>query len=592
MKKTKWLIRKRNADYEALCRTFQISPVCARVLRNRGLITADDFQSYLYGDLNDLSDPRKLRNAAKTAALLEEIIKERRRIRIIGDYDVDGICATAILLYGIREAGGNPDYVIPDRIADGYGMNMNLVTKAIEDGIEVLITCDNGIAAIDQIRAAKEAGMTVIVTDHHLPPASHDIESVPGTGDMACVLPEADVIVDPAVPGETYPFPGMCGAVAAWKVMQLLTHDRMEKVLPLAARAPVCDVMELTGENRIIVRSGLEKMKQLSSGGLYELIRHCQLSFANLSVYDLGFRIGPCLNAGGRLDTAMKCIRLLFAEPGDDAEMTAKELVMLNEQRKAMTEEQTRAAFEMIENSTLTADRILVIYLPECHQSLAGIIAGRIREAYAHPAIVLTKSNEDNILKGSGRSIDEWHIHDALEKCSELLIQFGGHPMAAGLTMREDNLEELRNRLNRDCDLDDDAFCDTKLIDLELPFSQLSLKLAEEINMLEPFGKGNERPVFVTRSVRLSYGRVMGIRKNVLRFTASDPAGIRYPAVWFGDTENFLNDCRACFSDQTVDSMMNGKGCIRVNLLYTLKINEYNGIRSLQLLIVDWKKSE
>ena len=587
MKKTVWYIRKRNADYEMLSKMLGISLVCVRIMRNRGAETPGDYQRFLNGSVQDLTDPARLNHAREAADLLEKWITEGRKIRIIGDYDVDGICAAAILYKGLCGCGANADYTIPDRITDGYGLNMRLVNEAVEDGVEALITCDNGISAAAQIQEAKNQGLEVIVTDHHLPAAPEDPEE--STSEPAAGLPPADVIVDPSVPGEIYPYPGMCGAVVAWRIMQLLTGSTLEELLPLAALATVCDVMDLKDENRVIVRSGLEAMRRLRTGGLYALIRQCGLDPSSLTAYDLGFRIGPCLNAGGRLDTALRCMDLLLSDRQEEADDLAAELVSLNEQRRIMTENGIRQAVHLIETTPLKQDKIYVVYLPECHQSLAGIIAGRIKESYAHPAIVLTDSNEADVLKGSGRSIEGWHMYNGLSGCKELLVRYGGHPMAAGLTMKKELLDIFREELNRQCTLEKEDFVEKKMIDMELPFSNLSFALAEDIKKLEPFGKGNERPAFVCRNVKLTYGKVMGVHRNVFRCTATDGTGVRYPAVWFGDADSFVKEMETVCGETYVRSMLSDRGAVTVNLMYFPRINEYNGVRTLQLQIVDYK---
>ena len=582
MKRTSWFIRKRNADYARLADTLGISPVCVRVMRNRGAETPEDMRRFLYGTTQDLADPALLKNAQAAASLLRSQITQGSKIRIIGDYDVDGVCATAILLRVLTDLGADVDYDIPDRVVDGYGMNMRLVKDAVTDGVQTIITCDNGISAAKEIAWAKEQGLRVIVTDHHLPPVD---ESDPDE----IALPPADVIVDPAVPGETYPHPGMCGAVTAWHVMRLLTGKTLEELLPLAAMATVCDVMDISGENRIIVLEGLARMRSITDGGLCALVRECGLEPETLDAYDLGFRIGPCLNAAGRLDTASICIDLLMSRSAADARKLAGQLVSLNEQRKQMTQEGTLQALRQIEDMPPALAKIPVVYLPSCHESVAGIIAGRIREAKAHPAIVLTDSSREGVLKGSGRSIEGWHMFRGLQSCAHLLIKFGGHPMAAGLSLQKEDLEAFCRELNAGCTLQEEDFCEKKMIDMELSFSQLSLSLAQDLKRLEPFGKGNEKPLFVTRDVTLTYARVMGARRNVLRCMAVDGSGERYPAVWFGDADALLADLRGQFSADAVQNLLDGRQGLKVHLLYYPRINEYNGVRSLQLQIEDYK---
>ncbi len=574
----RWMLHTKRADFQGIARDLGIDPVTVRIIRNRGIPEEEEMRRYLFGTLDDLYDPALLPQGEEAAALLRESISRGERIRIVGDYDIDGVCATYILYRGLlevrealgrKEAAGGIDYVIPHRIRDGYGINRHIIEKALSDGVDLIITCDNGIAALEELRFAREQGIRVIVTDHH------DIRL---TEEGEEQLPPAEAVVDPKLRDSRYPVRNICGAVVAWKVLLLLyrmcglSREEWLSFLDFAALATVGDVMELQGENRIIVRYGLKSLTEgCRNQGLCSLINRCGLLGKRITAYHLGFVIGPCINAGGRLETAEAALKLFLTEDPEEAAMLAEHLRSLNEERKLMTEEGVKEA----ERQALEAfpeDRVLVLFLPELHESLAGIVAGRIRERLGKPCIVLTKGAEG--LKGSGRSIEAYHMFQGLCGVSELLTRFGGHPMAAGLSLPEENLEAFRRKLNRDCGLSPEDFVQELWIDMAMPLSYISGRLVEELSLLEPFGTGNEKPVFATKGVQLTDLRVIGKNRNVLKCRVREETGTCMPAVLFGEADRMEKEL---------------KGFSRINITYYPEINEYNGYKTLQLVIGDYR---
>lgn len=574
----RWMLHTKRADFQGIARDLGIDPVTVRIIRNRGIREEEEMRRYLFGTLDDLYDPALLPQGEEAAALLREAISRGERIRIVGDYDIDGVCATYILYRGLlqvrealgrKEAAGGIDYVIPHRIRDGYGINRHIIEKALSDGVDLIITCDNGIAALEELRFAREQGVRVIVTDHH------DIRL---TEDGEEQLPPAEAVVDPKLRDSRYPVRNICGAVVAWKLLLLLyrmcglSGEEWLSFLDFAALATVGDVMELQGENRIIVRYGLKSLTEgCRNQGLCSLINRCGLSGKRITAYHLGFVIGPCINAGGRLETAEAALKLFLSEDPEEAAMLAEHLRSLNEERKLMTEEGVKEA----ERQALEAfpeDRVLVLFLPELHESLAGIVAGRIRERLGKPCIVLTRGAEG--LKGSGRSIEAYHMFQGLCGVSGLLTRFGGHPMAAGLSLPEENLEAFRRELNRGCGLSPEDFLQELWIDMAMPLSYISGRLVEELSLLEPFGTGNEKPVFAAKGVQLTDLRVIGKNRNVLKCRVREETGTCMPAVIFGEADRMEKEL---------------KGFSRVNITYYPEINEYNGYKTLQLVIGDYR---
>lgn len=585
MRKTeqKWVVKNKKADFSAICREQNITEVTARLLVNRGLLTKEERDAYLHPSLLTLSEPEQLKNAKRAAEVLAENIDKGRKIRIIGDYDVDGIISVYLLFCTLKKAGAVVDYRIPDRIRDGYGMNEEMVQEAVRDGIDTLLTCDNGIAAMEPIQKAKEEGLCVILTDHHEVPTEETTDGIKQK------LPPADVIVNPKQEGETTPFPGICGAVVAYKVLLCLAKQRgiaqewMESLLPYAALATVCDVMELCKENRTIVSLGLQKMRECEDYGINALIAENQLTKENLSGYHFGFVLGPCLNASGRLDTAEKGLALLLSETPEEAEIRAREVTELNNVRKMMTMKYVRECRERIlQREELPP--VLVEYLPECHESLAGIIAGRLREQFYRPVIVLTDAEDG--CKGSGRSIDGYHMYEALCGCRELLTKFGGHPKAAGLSLPKENVEIFRERLIANCRLSEEQLCEKVSIDIILPFGLVTERILEELSLLEPFGMGNEKPLFAERNLKVRRAMILGKNANVLKLCVENEYGKQFDTLYFGDLEEFQEKVQETYGQEEVQRMFQGReNAVRFSMIYYPDKNEFRGTVSLQAVM-------
>lgn len=560
----KWMEIRKGADFQAISEKFQITPCTARLIRNKDIVEEKEIEEYLHGGLKDLHPASLMKGIPEAVALLQEKIRRKAFIRIIGDYDIDGVCATYVLLKGLEQAGARVDTDIPDRKKDGYGLNLDLIRRAQEAGVDTIITCDNGIAAPAEVAYAKEMGMTVIVTDHH---------------ELQEEIPRADVIVNPRQPGCSYPYKKLCGAAVAWKLVQelfaqlgFLQEMSCGELLMFAAFATVGDVMDLTGENRILVKEGLKLLRHTTHPGMSALIEVNELNRERLSAYHIGFVLGPCINASGRLDTAKRALELLNTADKDLALARAEELKALNDERKALTEQGVKDAVEQIEGSSLKEDRVLVIYLPDCHESLAGIIAGRIRERYYRPTFVLTRG--EDAVKGSGRSIEAYSMFEEMSRCRELFLKYGGHPMAAGLSMPEDRVEEFRKRINDMCLLTKTELTEVVRIDMALPFTHISEKLTEELTLLEPFGKGNTKPVFAARNVRVLESRVLGKNQNVLRMKLMDESGKIQEGIYFS---NCMQEVLADFQNK-----------LSVHMLYYPEIDEFRGQRRLQLWIQNY----
>ena len=567
----KWMVYNKKADFQKIGSEFGIDPVIARLIRNRDIQDMKEIRSYLYGTLAEIPSPWKMKDMERAVQILQKKITQKKKIRIIGDYDIDGVTATCILLKGLKRLNANVDTYIPDRVKDGYGMHEQLIDKALEDGIDTILTCDNGIAAAAEIEYAKKEGLTVIVTDHH------DIPFRDTEDGRIWIIPKADAVVNPKQNDCLYPNKNICGAVVAWKLIWALYErlgidsDEIWDFLELAAIATVGDVMNLQGENRIIVKEGLKKLSSTSFEGLKALIYVNNLEGAEITAYHVGFVIGPCINASGRLDTAARSLELLLADNMEDAMKLADDLYDLNQSRKAMTEQGKEQAIQSIEENNLGKDRVLVVYLPDCHESLAGIIAGRIREAYNKPVFVLTKGADG--VKGSGRSIEAYSMYEELVKCSDLLTQFGGHPMAAGLSMEEKNVELFRRRLNDNCTLTEQDLIPQIMIDVPMPISYLSKKLTEQLKVLEPFGKGNSKPLFAQKNLRAVGIRVFGRNRNVAKMLLIDENGIKMDAVYFGEAQEFVDFVQAHDT---------------ISVTYYPEINVFQGRENLQVVIKNY----
>lgn len=567
----KWMVYNKKADFQKIGSEFGIDPVIARLIRNRDIQDMKEIRSYLYGTLAEIPSPWKMKDMERAVQILQKKITQKKKIRIIGDYDIDGVTATCILLKGLKRLNANVDTYIPDRVKDGYGMHEQLIDKALEDGIDTILTCDNGIAAAAEIEYAKKEGLTVIVTDHH------DIPFRDTEDGRIWIIPKADAVVNPKQNDCLYSNKNICGAVVAWKLIWALYErlgidsDEIWDFLELAAIATVGDVMDLQGENRIIVKEGLKKLSSTSFEGLKALICVNNLEGAEITAYHVGFVIGPCINASGRLDTAARSLELLLADNMEDAMKLADDLYDLNQSRKAMTEQGKGQAIQSIEENNLGKDRVLVVYLPDCHESLAGIIAGRIREAYNKPVFVLTKGADG--VKGSGRSIEAYSMYEELVKCSDLLTQFGGHPMAAGLSMEEKNVELFRRRLNDNCTLTEQDLIPKIMIDVPMPISYLSKKLTEQLKVLEPFGKGNSKPLFAQKNLRAVGIRVFGRNRNVAKMLLIDENGIKMDAVYFGEAQEFVDFVQAHDT---------------ISVTYYPEINVFQGRENLQVVIKNY----
>ena len=536
--KEKWVVSAKKADFQAIGQHFGIDPVLARIMRNRGLTDLQEMNLYLHGTRADLNDPHLLKDADLAAQILREKIKEKKRIRIIGDYDIDGIQSTYILYCALRRLGADADFVIPDRILDGYGLNEHLVTRASQAGIDTILTCDNGISAIDQIHLAKSLGMTVVVTDHHEVPFT-EVDGV--RREKVC---EADAVVNPKQQACHYPFKKLCGAAVAFKLVQVLYEvfglevSEADCFIENAGFATVGDVMDLQGENRILVKLGLEMLNRTTNIGMKALILQNKLTMGAIKSHDIGFRIGPCLNASGRLDTARLSLKLLLCESETEAAVLAEEIVELNESRKLLTMHAVEQAKEIAQQEEYVNDRVLVIFLPDCHESLAGIVAGRIREAYYRPTLVVTRSEHG--AKGSGRSIESYSMYEELCKCEEYLTQFGGHPMAAGFSLKEADIDAFRRKLNEVCTLTEEELRPKVVIDVPMPISYITERLVNQLGCLEPFGKGNEKPVFADRNLVIERLRICGKEGRVFQMKVRNAAGVSMDAVYFGEVEDLL----------------------------------------------------
>lgn len=583
----KWYVAAKRADFKELSKRFGIDQVTARIIRNRDIIEEEEIEKYLNGTIADLYPPEELKDVKKAVSILKEKIEEQKKIRIIGDYDIDGVQSVYILYSGLKKCGAMIDYAIPDRVADGYGVNNRLIEQAKEDEIDTILTCDNGIAAADALELAKQLGMTVIVTDHHEVPYQEE------EGEKKYLLPPADAIVNPKQADCSYPNKGLCGAAVAFKLIQVLypamgieTVEAMT-FLENAAFATVGDVMDLTGENRILVKEGLKKLNHTTNYGLRALAAKNNIPMGTIKSYHIGFVLGPCLNASGRLDTAKRALELLLARNEAEAASCATDLYDLNASRKELTEEGVAQAKALVEETALKKDKVLVIYLPDCHESLAGIIAGRIREQYHRPVFVLTKGEEG--VKGSGRSIESYSMYDEMVKCSNLFTKFGGHPMAAGLSMPEENVDIFRRQMNENTTLTEEDLLPKIMIDVPMPLDYISKELIEELKCLEPFGKSNEKPVFADKNIRIISMRIVGKNQNVCKMQVESQTGTKMEAVYFGNVQEMLDFYKEKYGEQEVEQTLHGNnGTMRTSFVYYPEVNEYNGRESLQIIVKNY----
>ncbi len=584
----RWVLLRKGADFESIGKKYQISPRLACLIRNRDVIGEEAVDRYLNGTISDLYDGMLMKDMDKAIDILKEKILEDKKIRVIGDYDIDGVNATYILLEGLERLGADVDSDIPDRISDGYGLNRHLVERAYEAGVDTLITCDNGIAAADEIAYGKEMGMTVIVTDHHEVPFDEQ------DGEKRYRIPPADAVMDPKQPDCLYPFKGLCGAAVAYKLMEALWESMgkdsadLDDLIENVAIATIGDVMDLEDENRIFVKEGLQMLRRTKNPGLKALIECTGIDKESLNSYHIGFVLGPCINASGRLDTAKRALELLRAGTQKEADILAGDLKALNDSRKDMTEEAVKQAEEQVETTTISKDKVLVVYLPDCHESLAGIVAGRIRENYYKPVFVLTDAEEG--VKGSGRSIDGYHMYEELNKCKELLTKFGGHRLAAGLSLPKENVGKFREMLNKNCTLTEEEMKEKVTIDMEMPFGCVTEGLVKELELLEPFGKGNTKPVFAARDVTLLGARILGKNRNVLKLQVQDVNGYRIEAMLFHHADDFLGKLEEQYGKTEVDALLKGRGRqIQISLTYYPDINEYMGKKTPQIVVTHYR---
>lgn len=571
----KWVVSAKRADFQAIAEKFGIDQVTARLIRNRDIVGEPEIRQYLYGTKEDFYDPHLLKDADKLVSVLRQKIQERKKIRIIGDYDIDGVSASYILLKGLRRCHANVDVEIPDRMKDGYGINEHLIRYAYEEDVDTILTCDNGIAAIEQTKLAKSLGMTILITDHH---------------EVQEEVPLADAVVNPRQADCPYPFKHLCGAAVAYKVICCLYEafripaEEAEEFLEAAGFATVGDVMELVGENRILVKEGLKRLNRTQNVGMAALIRACKLEEMELKAYHIGFVLGPCINAGGRLDTARRSLNLLLQEEKAKADLMALKLKELNDERKDMTQKGTEEAIAWIEKEGRSSDKVLVVYLSDCHESLAGIIAGRIRERYNKPVFVLTDSADG--VKGSGRSIEAYSMFEEMSKCKELYTKYGGHPMAAGLSLPPENVEKFRIFLNEHTTLTEEDFIPKITIDVPMPIGYITEKLIRELSVLEPFGKGNEKPLFAEKNLSILNMKILGRNRNVLKMQVRSQSGTVMDALYFGDLEQILDYIREKFGETEYEKCFQGRqNAVVLSVIYYPSLNEYQGRTSIQIIV-------
>lgn len=586
----KWYVAAKKADFDRWAEKFHISPVLARILRNRDLTEEEEVQAFLYGTLEDCHSPLLLKDMEKAVSLLTEAVEQGVFLRVIGDYDVDGICSSYILTKGLRLLGAQVDTAIPHRIHDGYGLNDSLIDEAARDGVGMIVTCDNGIAAAAQIERANSLGIRVIVTDHHEVPFAVEADEQ-GREVRRELLPPALAVIDPRQESCSYPYAGICGGVVAYKLLEALAGQTgnvalqvaMEEFLEFAALATVCDVMELKDENRILVKEGLKRLRRTVNPGLRALMEVNGIEQEKLSAYHLGFVIGPCLNATGRLDTAVRALELLQSTTRVDAMRAAAELKALNDSRKNLTAQGVEQALAYVEEHHMEQDKVMLIFLPEVHESLAGIIAGRVREKYNHPVFLLTRGEEG--VKGSGRSVEGYHMYEAMAKAERYFTKFGGHAMAAGLSMREEDIEPLRQTLNADCGLTEEDFIPKVHIDVPFPLDYAGEQLADELELLEPFGVGNPRPLFAQKELLFLAGYRMGAKKSCARFRVQTPDGSSRQLVYFGNLETFGAFLREKYGQDSEERLYAGRGSFAVSVVYQLGKNTYRGKTELQYVM-------
>lgn len=583
----KWIVQNKKADFNAVAKEFHIDPVIARIIRNREIMELKDIKTYLYGGVSDLYDAHLLKDADKLVGILKEKIKQKKPIRIIADYDVDGVTSGYEWMTGLKKVGAVVSVHIPDRMKDGYGINEAIIKKAYDDGIDTIVTCDNGIAAIDEIAYAKSLGMTVLVTDHH------EIPYDEVDGKRIYKTSNADAIVNPHQHDCNYPFKGLCGAGVSFKVIGLLYEQfgipktALNELIEFAAFGTVADVMDLKDENRIIVKLGLRAIRQTKNIGMKALIKENGMEPIQINSYHFGFVLGPCVNATGRLETAEISLKLFLETDENKATELAQRLISLNAERKDMTLKGVEEALKQIEEKKMINDKVLIVYLPDIHESLAGIIAGRIREYYYRPVFVLTKAESG--VKGSGRSIEEYSMYEEMVRCRQYFTKFGGHPMAAGLSMEEENIELLRKAMNENATLTEEDMVEKVRIDVPMPMEYASKELVHQFELLEPFGKGNEKPIFATKGLKIVSLDVIGKNKNVLKMKLKTPSERIVDAIHFGDVEKFKSYCIEKFGKEETDKAYQGvENTLEMSFIYYPSINSFRGMENLQMVVNDY----
>ena len=584
----KWVIAAKRADFNQIGQQFHIDPVIARLIRNRDVIGEDKIREYLSGTVQELPSPWLMKDMEKAVDILEKKISQKAKVRIIGDYDIDGVTSTYILMKGLARIGADVDTYIPDRVADGYGIHAHLIERAETDRIDTIVTCDNGIAASAQIAYGNSLGLTIVVTDHH------DIPFQKENDEITYLLPPAAAVINPKQKDCSYPFKSICGAVVVYKFIQVLYDlfgiDRRESevFLEIAAMATVCDVMPLCDENRIIVKEGLRRIQHTNITGLQALIEANHLEEKKISSYHFGFILGPCINASGRLTSAKDALELLLCEDKELCRQKAEALTQLNAERKEMTANGVKAAKEYLESTGHANDKVLVVYLPNCHESIAGIIAGRMKEHYHKPVFVITRTKEG--LKGSGRSIEAYHMYKEMNKIKECFDKFGGHPMAAGFSMQEDRLEEFREKLNANATLTEDDFAEKVHIDVALPISYLSESLINEFELLEPFGNENTKPLFAQKDLYIKGMRVLGTTGRCLKLFLSDANGTSIDAMYFGESDVFLEELISFCGKEEAQRIQKGLSHhIWMDVTYYPQVNEWRGQKNIQIVIQNYR---
>lgn len=585
----KWFISNKKADFNSIGKKFGISPVLARLITNRDVVGDENIQKYLFGTVEDLYSPYKMKDMDKAIFLLKAKIKSNRKIRVVQDYDVDGCMSGYILVSAIKKCGGNADFDVPDRTTEGYGINERIINKAYNDGVDTILTCDNGIAAINEVKTAKSLGLTVIVTDHH------EVQYTENDGKIEYIIPEADAVIDPKQQDCDYPFKLLCGAGIAYKIAEVLYKEfsvdtcELKELLQYAAVATVCDIVDLTDENRIITKEGLRVLEHTENFGMRALLDRCLKEGEKISVGRIGFFIGPVINAGGRMSTAFLVMDLLFSKSKAEAEKILDELILHNDERKKATEDAVNIIYNKVSEGT-DNNSILIQYVPECHESVAGIAAGRIKDIFYKPTIVLTDSSDNDYIKGSARSVEGFDIFERIMTVSDLMSRFGGHPMAAGLTFKKAYLGEFIERMNAPGWPEGTDRFKRVVIDAAIPFSHLNKHLINELELLEPCGKGNKKALLAAKGVKVIRIMVLGKNKNTLKLMIEDASGTAVEGIWFGDTDIVLNEIREKFGDSETEKALTGRnGNVFADIIYAPRINYYNGFERIQLDITSFR---